>query len=63
MPVTLADRHDVQLGRGIATGVQCQDGTAAKRYREEGFQMMTVGSDHLRLRQAARVELEAAVAA
>lgn len=45
------DRH------GIAAGIQCANGETARRYREEGFSMITVGADSVFMALQARAEL------
>lgn len=46
--------------RGIAAGIQCDNGALASRRREQGFQMVTVGVDGSFLRSVAGRELAAA---
>ncbi len=45
---------------GIAAGIQCGDGAAARRHAELGFQMVTVATDASALTRAVRHELAAA---
>lgn len=48
------------MAGGVAAGIQCSGGPAARHRREQGFSMTTVGSDHNWLRIAAAAELAAA---
>jgi 4-hydroxy-2-oxoheptanedioate aldolase len=47
-------------GSGIAAGIQCSDGAAARMQVEAGFQMVTIAKDSALLQAAVRRELLAA---
>lgn len=42
---------------GIAVGIQCSDGTHARKQQEAGFQMVTIGKDSALLQAAVRRDL------
>ena len=56
----IAAIRDACKGSGIAAGIQCSDGRAARAQVEAGFQMVTVAKDSALLQAAVRRELLAA---
>lgn len=56
----IAQIRDACVKGGIAAGIQCSDGTSARRRIEEGFQMVTFAKDSALLQAAVRRELQIA---